>query len=117
MFFTGMCHLRNKDPCRFSGPIPEYMFFQCPSNEEFGELFSKYGALYGFLWFLSSIWISQHIWFSKCHRLAPIEEIFGTPYYCGLLVEQSMALNRQSENAFLKKQLKSTIRWVLILAS
>ena len=108
--FTGMCHLRNKDPCRFSGPIPQYMFFQCPSNDDTNDFFFKYGALYGFLLFFSSVWICRHIWFSKCHRLAPTEEIFGTPYYCGLLVDQCVALNRQSENAFLKKPLDDVTR-------
>lgn len=50
-----------------------------------------------FLWFLSQCWIVSHVWFPKSRRLATTEQMFGTPYYNGLLLDQSVMLNRRSD--------------------
>ncbi len=52
----------------------------------------------------SQIWIAIHVWFPKNQRLASTEQIFGTPYYAGLLLEQSMLYNRRADSG--------KIRWV-----
>lgn len=49
------------------------------------------------LWFISQIWITAHIWFPKSPRLASTEDIFGTPMYCSLLIDQSLILNRRAD--------------------
>ena len=49
------------------------------------------------LWFISQIWITAHIWFPTSPRLASTEDIFGTPMYCSLLIDQSLILNRRAD--------------------
>ena len=49
------------------------------------------------IWALSVMWISGHIWRPKSKRLASTEQMFGTPYYCGLMIDNSMILNRRSD--------------------
>ena len=100
-----MCYARNEDACEFSGSIPDQMFFQCPSNEDIGTWITSYASFYYFLWFASSIWICSHIWIPKSQRLASTEQMFGTPYYCGLLPDQCMALNRRSDSGIMKFRL------------
>ena len=82
----------------------EHIFFQCPENE-YGEWFGMDGAWYWCLWFLSSLWICSHIWRPKSQRLASTEQMFGTPYYSGLLLEQDMALNRRKDSGKMKFRL------------
>ena len=53
----------------------------------------------------SSVWICSHIWIPKSQRLASTEQMFGTPYYSGLLIEQDMACNRRSCNGRIKFRL------------
>ena len=52
-----------------------------------------------------SVWICSHIWIPKSQRLASTEQMFGTPYYSGLLIEQDMACNRRSCNGRIKFRL------------
>ena len=96
-----MCHARNLDPCTFDGIIPSEMFFQCPSDSDYISFwFGKYDSLVCFiLWYLSSIWICHHIWIPKSDLLLSTEQIFGRPYYDGLILEQDIALNRRSDSA------------------
>ena len=49
-------------------------------------------------WIISLIWTGSHIWRPKSRRLASTEQIFGTPYYCGLMIDTSVILNRRSDN-------------------
>lgn len=50
------------------------------------------------LWLLSQTWISLHIWTPKAERLATTEKLFVTPMYNGLLIDQSLALNRRRDD-------------------
>lgn len=89
-----MCGGKAADTCFFQGKLPEHVFFQCPAV---GSLLS-YGwessTWVGLLWFLSYLWITQHLWSPKSPRLASTEQIFSTPYYEGLFLETSLMLNR-----------------------
>ena len=61
---------------------------------------SDVDGLYGWmwiLWLLSFMWIGGHIWRPKSRRLASTEQMFGTPYYSGLLIDTSMIFNRRSD--------------------
>ena len=49
------------------------------------------------LWFFSIVWIGSHIWRPKSRRLASTDQMFGTPYYCGLMLDTSMILNKRSD--------------------
>ena len=48
-------------------------------------------------WFISFIWITRHIWKPKSPRLASTEQIFGTPYFDAIFIDQSLMLNRRKD--------------------
>jgi hypothetical protein len=89
--------MRDDDPCAFRNGIPSHVFFECPSDDVLAVI-GEYGSWMWFLWFLSSFWITSHIWVPKNRRLASTEQMFGTPYYSGLLLEQDITLNRRSDS-------------------
>ena len=93
-----------EDPCIFNAAHLGHIFFQCPDND-YGAWFGTEGAFYWCLWFLSSLWICSHIWQPKSQRLASTEQMFGTPYYSGLLLEQDIALNRRKDSGKMKFRL------------
>ena len=110
----GLCEVRSGDPCVWDNKnFPNHLFYQCPMDyaDTLGyDTIPKYlfVDLYGWAWiflFLAQCWITIHIWMPKSPKLASSEQMFGTPSYNGLLVDQSMALNRRSD----KGQLEYTI--------
>ena len=48
---------------------------------------------------LAQGWVTRHIWFPRSQRLASTEQIFATPFYSGMLTEQSVMLNRRADQA------------------
>ena len=48
-------------------------------------------------WFISYLWITRHIWFPKSPRLGSTEQIFGTPYFDAIFIDQSLMLNRRKD--------------------
>ena len=50
------------------------------------------------LWLVSQIWITIHLWWPRCERLAPTEKLFVTPMYNSLIIDQSLALNRRRDD-------------------
>ena len=101
----GLCEVRRGDPCKFTGHVPNHLFFQCPMNytdPTGNESVPSYVFLdlFGWAWifiFLAQCWITSHIWIPKSRKLAKTEQMFGTPYYNGLITDQSMMLNRRSD--------------------
>jgi chitin synthase len=49
-------------------------------------------------WLLSQTWIAIHIWAPKCERLATTEKLFVNPMYSGVIIDQSIALNRRRDD-------------------
>lgn len=92
------CGIRNGDPCFFSGTIPDYLFFESPLVFRLSDFAAKEMAWAWLLWLLSQTWITLHIWTPKCERLATTEKLFVSPMYSGLLIDQSMALNRRRDD-------------------
>ena len=68
------------------------------SRSEMGLLNTLQHAWAWMLWLLSQCWITFHIWVPHCERLAPTEKLFVTPWYCSLLPDQSLALNRRRDD-------------------
>lgn len=62
------------------------------------DFISRQMAWVWLLWLLSQTWITIHIWTPKTERLASTEKLFILPMYSGLLVDQSMALNRKRDD-------------------
>ncbi|XP_041375040.1 chitin synthase chs-2-like [Gigantopelta aegis] len=47
--------------------------------------------------FVSLIYTAGHIWFPRCVRMATTDKLFLRPLYCGILLEQSMMMNRRRD--------------------
>lgn len=91
-----MCKARSNDACAYTEALGEFAFFQCPDVRSWNQFGSEVGWIW-ILWFLSNFWIVNHIWFPKSQRLASTEQMFGVPWYCGLLLDQSIMANRRSD--------------------
>jgi len=92
------CGLRIEDACYFRNSIPEYLYWQCPSgNDWLDEFISNEHACIWLIWLLSQTWITLHIWSPQTERLASTEKLFVTPMYCSLLIDQSLCLNRRRD--------------------
>jgi chitin synthase len=105
------CGLRASDACAFHDSVPDYLGMQCPAvGDYFTYLWDDQLWLW-FLWFLSQLWITMHIWFPKSQRLASTEQIFGTPMYNSLFIDQSIVLNRRrdGDNDFNFEELRDEI--------
>lgn len=88
------CGLRNGDPCFFHETIPDYLFYEIPAESFLNDFISHQHAWIWLLWLLSQTWVMLHIWTPKCERLARTEKLFVIPMYEGLLIDQSMGMNR-----------------------
>ncbi|KAJ8958903.1 hypothetical protein NQ318_019671 [Aromia moschata] len=92
------CGLRNGDPCFFHDTIPGYLFFDSPPSVFLNDFISHQHAWIWLLWLLSQTWITIHIWTPKCERLARTEKLQVTPMYEGLLIDQSLGMNRRRDD-------------------
>ena len=92
------CGLRNEDSCFFRDNIPDYLYWECPSGDFLNDFIYNQHAWIWFVWLLSQIWITIHIFMPKCERLAPTEKLFVHPMYNSLLIDQSLALNRRRDD-------------------
>lgn len=97
-FLIAACGIRNGDPCFYHGTIPDYLFFDSPPAFVLSDFANRQMAWAWLLWLLSQTWITLHIWTPKCERLATTEKLFVNPMYNGLLIDQSMALNRRRDD-------------------
>ncbi|XP_059060464.1 chitin synthase chs-2 isoform X2 [Achroia grisella] len=97
-FLIAACGIRNGDNCFFHGTVPDYLFFESPPVFTLSDFISRQMAWIWLLWLLSQTWITIHIWTPKAERLASTEKLFVLPMYNGLLVDQSMALNRKRDD-------------------
>ena len=93
-----MCGARAYDKCIFetmSFYIPNRLFFECPASSSLADL--GWDTWMFVAWFLSYIWITRHIWSPKSPKLASTEQIFGTPYFDAIFIDQSLMLNRRKD--------------------
>ena len=99
-FLVTMCGARARDACAFEGNafhIPNRLFFECPDTGDFWSYLWNSNTWFAFIWFLSYVWINSHIWFCESVKLASSEQIFGTPWYEGLFIDQSLVMNRRRD--------------------
>lgn len=92
------CGLRIGNACMFSDTIPPYLYWDCPNGDFLTEVITNQYAWVWLLWLLSQTWITLHIWTPKCERLATTEKLFIQPFYCSLLIDQSMGMNRRRDD-------------------
>jgi len=48
---------------------------------------------------VSQIWITIYIWTSECPYFSTTEQLFVNPFYCSLLIDQSMSFNRRKDES------------------
>ncbi|XP_059620606.1 chitin synthase chs-2-like [Phlebotomus argentipes] len=86
---------RESHTCTFQDIIPNYLFFITPRAEDLLVYVRQDYVWLWVLWLFSQVWITLHIWWSRCNKNAPTDTLFVLPMYNGLLVDQSMTLNRR----------------------
>ncbi len=94
------CGARAADVCAFNPAVPDYLFFECPAVGDYMEYLKQEVSWLWALWFLSQMWITMHIWFPKSTRLAATEQLFCTPMYSGLAIDQSLVMNRRRDGEY-----------------
>jgi chitin synthase len=99
--FIANCEAWNVD--QSTNPfLPPYLYWTCDINgisRGFLEtLYSGYFLPVSFLWWLSFMWVTFHIWMPRVERLVQTERLFVQPLYCGVMLEQSMMLNRRRDD-------------------
>ncbi|KAK7080071.1 chitin synthase I [Halocaridina rubra] len=91
------CGLKFEKVCAFDF-MPAYLFWECKNGDILSNFISKDHAWVWIFWLLSQTWITLHIWYPKCERLASTEKLFVSPMYNSLLIDQSLALNRRKHD-------------------
>ena len=62
------------------------------------DFISNQHAWIWLIWLLSQTWVTLHIWSPQNERLASTEKLFVTPMYIGLLIDQSLCMNRRRDD-------------------
>lgn len=98
-----LCGLRESNTCIFHGILPDYIFFNMPSVSFLVDFVFKQCSWLSVLWLFSQTWVTRNLWYPKSNRNASTEKLFVIPMYSGLIVDQSMALNRRRDDDEFKK--------------
>jgi len=108
------CGIHFEDRCNSNQWLPTYLFWTChkipfmanPASQpglqgQTGEpLMSNLTNIHAFMWLVwlcSQAWITVHIWMPRCERLATTDKLFVNPMYCGVIIDQSLALSRRRD--------------------
>lgn len=85
-----------------SSLMPPYLFWTCDidgiSRGFLETLYSDYLLPIALLWWVSFMWVTFHIWMPRVERLVQTEKLFVQPLYCGVMLEQSLMLNRRRDD-------------------
>lgn len=110
MFLTLSCDLRGDGdglrPCFMSKMMPNYVFWECTANSTwwktgetpYDSLFTDQHLWMWALWILSQFWITSHVFFPTVEKLAKTTKMFIKPFYCGVLLDQFLLLNRYPDH-------------------
>ncbi|XP_013390586.1 uncharacterized protein LOC106158988 isoform X2 [Lingula anatina] len=102
LLFAG-CHFWNINQTTFTG-IPGYLFWHCfPPGSSLTSLWSFWFIV---AWWLSLMWVTRHVWMPNAERLAKTEKLFVRLHYCGILLDQSLGLNRRRNDEETAKRKK-----------
>lgn len=82
--------------------MPQYLYWTCDihgiSQGFLDSLISDYLIPVALAWWLSFMWVTFHIWLPRVERLVQTERLFVQPLYCGVMLEQSLMLNRRRDD-------------------
>lgn len=51
-----------------------------------------------FVWWVSQLWLTLHLWFPGCPRLQHTDKLFVLPWFSAIFVDFSLALNRRKDD-------------------
>lgn len=92
-----LCGLRQSEVCAYHDVLPDHSFFHMPPiHSLFSYVFKQFVWIW-VIWILAQVWLTRHLWHPKNLRNASTERLFVLPMYDGLLVDQSLILNRRRE--------------------
>ncbi|XP_014664502.1 PREDICTED: uncharacterized protein LOC106806877 [Priapulus caudatus] len=101
-----------RDPIVSLLPATEEFYWNCPDKEgskNVTYIMEYYGWMW-FFWVASQFWITSHIWTPCIERLAKSNKIFVRPFYCSLLFDVGMQLNRARDERKQNRELLGGIR-------
>ena len=85
-----------------NGLMPSHLYWTCDihgiSRDFLDSLISDYLLPISLAWWLSFMWVTFHIWLPRVERLVQTERLFVQPLYCGVMLEQSLMLNRRRDD-------------------
>lgn len=97
--FIASCETWFKDG---SSLLPPYLYWTCDidgiSRGFLATLYADYVLPIAILWWVSFMWVTFHIWLPRVERLVQTEKLFVQPLYCGVMLEQSLMLNRRRDD-------------------
>ncbi|CAF4758377.1 unnamed protein product [Pieris macdunnoughi] len=93
-----VCGIRNANPCAYHGTIPDYLSFTIPPVYFLQHYIGREMTWIWLVWLASQAWITIHTWTPRCERLAATDKLFAKPWYSGLLIDQSMLMNRTRDD-------------------
>lgn len=107
------CGIHFEDRCNSNQWLPTYLFWTCHkipfmqpslssattggSDATIVSSFINIHAFMWLVWLISQAWITVHIWMPRCERLATTDKLFVNPMYCGVIIDQSLALSRRRD--------------------
>ncbi|GAB6030579.1 hypothetical protein CHUAL_007440 [Chamberlinius hualienensis] len=100
---VGLCAAKSDNVCSLNYGILSYAFWQCPANFFITMDTSSAYIVLWLAWLFSQIWISGHIWKPNNEHLLSTDKLFASPLYCGLLIDQSLMHNRNSDKGIILK--------------
>ncbi|XP_026727307.1 chitin synthase chs-2-like [Trichoplusia ni] len=92
------CGMRNADPCAFHRTIPNNLFFESPPVYFINQFIVGEMAWVWILWLVSQAWVTAHTWQPRCERLAASDKLFAKPWYCSIILDQALLLNRTKDD-------------------
>ncbi|KAG7308892.1 hypothetical protein JYU34_006158 [Plutella xylostella] len=90
--------LKNNDTCAFHDGIPDYLTFAIPPVYYVWNYITNEKVWIWLLWLVSQAWVTFHTWQPRCKRLAAMDNLFRKPWYNGILIDQSLLLNRTKDD-------------------
>ncbi|KAH3703118.1 hypothetical protein DPMN_078147 [Dreissena polymorpha] len=84
-------------------PFTSELRNECEQHDEVKEWVGVYIA--GVMALASLYWLCRHIFSPNIERLARTERLFMNPFYCSVLFEQHLILNRRRHNRRVKKEI------------
>ena len=95
IFTIWLGHILETDKCLVNNFLPDYLVLHGMKDYDITSSILKEFSWLWILWWLSQLWTTRHIWNPSNDKNAPTEKLFVCPWYCGLLIDQCVTMNRR----------------------